>query len=82
MEQIVRVTEDPDHQIHDASSIVLTYTDATERWTAYNLPDDADMEFTYLYRADTLAGAITGVKSLVAATGPTGALELIEEPAP
>lgn len=81
MEHYVRVTEDPDWQVRPATDVILTY-DSDNKWTAYSLEIAGEMVFEYLYLADNLAGAIIGANSLAASTGPTGALLLIEEPAP
>lgn len=82
MEQIISVADDDSITVYSASDVVLTYTDGSERWSGYVLSDAVAMFFEYLYRADDLNGAVIGVNSLRAATGPTGALQLIEEPAP
>lgn len=81
MEFVVRTTEDPSVEASPVSDIILTY-DSDNTWTAYSISSAGAYVFQYLYLADNLAGAIIGVNSLDASTGPTGALLLIEEPAP
>ena len=82
MEQIIYAKVDPDYGMYPASDIVLTYDGGSDTWSVYSLGQDEAVPFDTLYLASDLAGAVIGVNSLAASTGPTGALQLIEEPAP